>query len=97
MFITTQFDESTHYEKIRKYALDFAYDACGVTDEVIKESTLELHSKLESFPDANDALVSLKKKIETAVLSNGAPRSLFAYFCINTRETKSAASPDYFY
>ena len=67
----------TSYDKIRKYALDFACDVYGVNDENIKKSILESHSKLESFPDASEALVSLNnKKIATAVLSNGTPRSL---------------------
>jgi len=67
----------TNYEKIRKYALDFACDVYGVTDEAVKSSILESHARLEGFPDAENALVKLKdKKIITAVLSNGAPRSL---------------------
>ena len=70
-------DRHTNYEKIRKYALDFACDVYGVTDEAIKEKILMSHSKLGSFSDANGALEKLKdKKIETADLSNGAPRSL---------------------
>ena len=67
----------TNYEKIRKYALDFACDVYGVKDEVVKKSILESHSQLEGFPDAENALKHLKdKKIITAVLSNGVPRSL---------------------
>jgi 2-haloacid dehalogenase len=67
----------TNYEKIRKYALDFACDVYGVTDETIKKNILKSHSELDTFPDAKDALEKLReKKIETAVLSNGAPRSL---------------------
>ena len=52
-------DRHTNYEKIRKYALDFACDVYGVTDEAIKDKILMSHSKLDSFSDARDALVKL--------------------------------------
>ncbi len=65
------------YDKIRKYALDFACDVYGMTDESVKKELLESHSQLSSFDDAVGALTNLKnQKIVTAVLSNGAPRSL---------------------
>tara|TARA_R110002096_G_scaffold76984_3_gene181630 strand:- start:632 stop:1303 length:672 start_codon:yes stop_codon:yes gene_type:complete len=67
----------TSYDKIRKYALDFACDAYGMTDENVKKGLLESYSHLEGFPDAKAAIESLKsKKIITSVLSNGTPRSL---------------------
>ena len=70
-------NQYTNYEKIRKYALDFACDVYGMTDETVKKNILASHSNLKSFSDATDALAKLKeKKISTAVLSNGAPRSL---------------------
>ena len=67
------------YDKIRKYALDFACDAYNVTDEALKDKILNSHATLAGFPDAKDALAKLKdKKIVTAVLSNGSPRTLSA-------------------
>ena len=67
----------TSYEKIRKYALDFACDVYGVTDEAVKKNILDLQSQLEGYADAVDTLTELKqRKIVTAVLSNGAPKSL---------------------
>jgi len=40
----------TNYEKIRKYALDFACDVYGVNDETVKKFILESHSQLEGLP-----------------------------------------------
>ena len=72
------------YDKIRKYALDFACDVYNITDTDLKEQILNSHSQLNSFPDASAALAKLKdKRIVTAVLSNGTPHSL-------SREMKSA-------
>lgn len=51
----------------------------NVTDETLKDKVLNSHSTLASFPDAKNILAHLKdKKIVTAVLSNGSPRTLSA-------------------
>lgn len=65
------------YDKIRKYALDFACDVYHITDNALKQEILSSHAELEAFADAPDALAQLKSRsIFTAVLSNGTPRSL---------------------
>ena len=67
----------TKYEDIRKYALDFACEVYGVTDENIKSNILEAHSTLSCYPDVKETLESLKlKNIKTVVLSNGSPKKL---------------------
>ena len=67
----------THYETIRKYALDFACDVHGVTDEKIKQNILKAHAQLKCYPDTKNALTSLKEHgVTTTVLSNGAPQAL---------------------
>jgi len=65
------------YDKIRKYALDFACDVYNIDDKSLKEEILNSHSELEAYPDAPNTLAALKSKsILTAVLSNGSPSSL---------------------
>lgn len=72
-------NRNASYEKIRKYALDFACDVYGMKDESVKEDLLKSHAELATFSDTTGALEALKnKRIMTAVLSNGAPRSLTA-------------------
>lgn len=72
-------DRYTHYEKIRKYALDFACDVYGINDENIKKHILEAHSKLDCYPDVKETLTSIKENGQkTAVLSNGSPQALSA-------------------
>ncbi len=70
-------DRYTDYEKIRKYALDFACGVHGLNDEKIKKNILKAHSQLDCYPDTKEALETIKKsKITTAVLSNGTPQVL---------------------
>ena len=67
----------TPYETIRKYALDFACDVHGITDEEIKKNILKAHATLKSYPDAKEALTTLKEKdIKATILSNGSPQAL---------------------
>jgi len=70
-------NQYTSYEKIRKYALDFACAVYGVEDEDIKKKILEAHSELACYPDVKEVLTSLKENnAQTAVLSNGTPQKL---------------------
>ena len=72
-------NQYTSYEKIRKYALDFACAVYGVEDEDIKKKIFEAHSELASYPDVKDVLTKLKENnMQTAVLSNGTPQNLSA-------------------
>ena len=67
----------TSYEKIQKYALDFACETYGMHDEKIKANILASHSDLNCYADVKEMLEKLKKNdIKLAVLSNGAPRGL---------------------
>lgn len=75
----TLMNQFTNYEKIRKYALDFACAVYGVEDEDIKKKILEAHSELACYTDVKEVLTSLKNKnVHTAVLSNGTPQNLSA-------------------
>ena len=70
-------NQHTNYEKIRRYALDFACDVYGVNDESIKANLLEAQSKLDCYPDVKQSLEALKANNKlTAVLSNGTPQKL---------------------
>ena len=67
----------TSYHNIQKYALDFACDVYGVTDEDIKKKILEAHSKLACYEDVKEPIAALKGKgLKLAVLSNGTPQAL---------------------
>lgn len=70
-------DQYTSYEKVRKYALDFACTVYGVEDGDVKKKILRAHSELACYPDVEKVLTSLKKAgMLTAVLSNGSPQKL---------------------
>ena len=65
----------TTYDKITRYALDYACDAYGVHDEKLKEKILAAHSKMECYPDVKETLEQLHKDGYTlSVLSNGSPK-----------------------
>ncbi len=75
----TLMNQFTNYEKIRKYALDFACAVYGVEDEDIKKKIFEAHSELVCYPDVKDVLTKLKENnAKIAVLSNGTPQNLSA-------------------
>ena len=70
-------NQYTSYEKIRKYALDFACAVYGVESEDIKNQILKAHSELTCYPDVQEVLTTLKQAgMQTAVLSNGSPQKL---------------------
>ena len=72
-------NQYTNYEKIRKYALDFACAVYGVEDEDIKKKILEAHAELACYTDVKEVLTQLKENnVQTAVLSNGSPQNLSA-------------------
>ena len=67
----------TSYDKITRYALDFACDAYNVHDEDIKNKIIAAHSKLECYPDIKETLERLHSEGYTlSVLSNGSPKSV---------------------
>ena len=70
-------DRYTDYEKIRRYALDFACDVHGMDDEQVKNNILEAHTQLDCYADTEEALATFKKNgIIAAALSNGTPQVL---------------------
>ncbi|MCY3803756.1 MAG: haloacid dehalogenase type II [Gammaproteobacteria bacterium] len=70
-------NQYTSYDRIQKYALDFACEVYGVSDEGIKKKILKAHSELTCYPDVKEVLTSLKESgLQTAVLSNGTPQKL---------------------
>ena len=70
-------NQYTSYDKIQKYALDFACEVYGVRDDGIKKKILKAHSELACYSDVKDVLTSLKNAgLQTAVLSNGTPQKL---------------------
>ena len=70
-------NQYTSYDRIQKYALDFACEVYGVRDEDIKKKILKAHSELTCYPDVKDVLTSLKNDgSQMAVLSNGTPQKL---------------------
>ena len=70
-------NQFTSYDKIRKYALDFACTVYGVESEEIQQKILKAHSRLVCYPDVEEVLRMLKKEgMQMAVLSNGSPQRL---------------------
>jgi 2-haloacid dehalogenase len=60
-------------------ALDYAFARVPSVDRALRPRLLEAYLKLDPFPDARDALATLKARgSRLAVLSNGSPRMLAA-------------------
>lgn len=60
-------------------ALDYAFDAHGVSDAKLRDDLLNAYMKLDCYAEVPDVLATLKKAgMRTAVLSNGSPEMLDA-------------------
>lgn len=60
-------------------ALDYAFDAHGITDAELREDLLNAYMKLDCYPEVPDVLARLKEGgMRTAILSNGSPEMLDA-------------------
>jgi 2-haloacid dehalogenase len=58
-------------------ALDFALDTLSISDPEVRAELMSLYRSLSAFPDALEALRSLKRAgFATAILSNGSPGML---------------------
>ena len=67
----------TSYDKITRYALDYACDAYDVHDEALKDRIIAAHSTLECYPDIKETLETLHKDgYMLSVLSNGSPKTV---------------------
>ncbi|NIM29396.1 MAG: haloacid dehalogenase type II [Gammaproteobacteria bacterium] len=60
-------------------ALDYAFDAHGVSDPSLREDLLNAYMQLDCYPEVPEVLASLKDAgMRTAILSNGSPEMLDA-------------------
>ena len=60
-------------------ALDYALAAHGIDDRPLREELMDLYLALDAYPDAREALASLKQAgFTTGILSNGSPGMLNA-------------------
>lgn len=58
-------------------ALDFALEANGVADEVLRDDLMSAYMGLDAYPEVRDTLEKLKQAgLRTAILSNGSPAML---------------------
>ena len=67
----------TTYEKITRYALDYACDAYDVHDEALKDKIIAAHATLDCYPDIKETLEKLHSEgYMLSVLSNGSPKTV---------------------
>ena len=60
-------------------ALDYAFDAHGVTDKALRDDLLNAYMELDCYPEVPNVLAELKNGgMRTAILSNGSPEMLDA-------------------
>ena len=60
-------------------ALDYAFDAHGVSDKVLRDDLLNAYMELDCYPEVPEVLAELKNGgLRTAILSNGSPEMLDA-------------------
>ena len=60
-------------------ALDYAFDAHGVSDKGLRDDLLNAYMTLDCYPEVPDVLADLKNGgMRTAILSNGSPEMLDA-------------------
>ncbi|MCG6883020.1 MAG: haloacid dehalogenase type II [Silicimonas sp.] len=69
-------DHTTFWE-VTKDGLDWAMEASGLSDPVLRETLLALYWELPAYPEVPRMLASLKAHgMTTAILSNGSPEML---------------------
>jgi 2-haloacid dehalogenase len=60
-------------------ALDFALAAHGIADPALRDALLAAYRTLDAYPEVPDVLAGLRRRrLKTAILSNGAPEMLAA-------------------
>ena len=58
-------------------ALDYAFDAHGVSDQALRDDLLNAYLQLDCYPEVPEVLAQLKDGgMQTALLSNGSPEML---------------------
>lgn len=63
--------------QVTRDALDFAFDANGITSKDLKDDLMNAYLSLKAYPEVSDALFLLKTRgYKLAILSNGTPEML---------------------
>ncbi|MEM6464756.1 MAG: haloacid dehalogenase type II [Pseudomonadota bacterium] len=69
--------DHTTFWKVTKDGLDWAMEASGLDDPVLRETLLALYWELPAYREVPEVLATLKAKgFDTAILSNGSPDML---------------------
>ena len=69
--------DHTPFWEVTKDGLDWAMEASGLDDPVLRETLLALYWELPAYPEVPDMLAQLKTDgQQTAILSNGSPEML---------------------
>jgi 2-haloacid dehalogenase len=72
-------DRYVPFWQVTGEALDYAFDAHGVSDNSLRDDLLNAYLELDCYPEVPDVLTALKDGgMQTAVLSNGSPEMLDA-------------------
>jgi 2-haloacid dehalogenase len=65
--------------QVTSESLDFALSACGVKDQTLHDSLMQLYLRLDAYQEVGATLADLKRHgLTTAILSNGNPSMLEA-------------------
>jgi 2-haloacid dehalogenase len=72
-------DRYVPFWQVTGEALDYAFDAHGVSDKGLRDDLLNAYMELDCYPEVPDVLAELKNGgMRTAILSNGSPEMLDA-------------------
>jgi 2-haloacid dehalogenase len=72
-------DRYVPFWQITGDALDYAFDAHGVSDSGLRDDLLNAYMELDCYPEVPEVLTQLKEGgMRTAILSNGSPEMLEA-------------------
>lgn len=67
----------TDFWQVTQDGLDWAMEACGLSDPELRERLLALYWELAAYPEVPRMLATLKARgLQTAILSNGSPDML---------------------
>ena len=70
-------DTHCNFWKVTQDGLDYALEAAGMQDLVLRERLLALYWELSAYPEVPEMLAALKAAgMKTGILSNGSPRML---------------------
>lgn len=70
-------DRYVPFWEITGDALDYAFDAHGVSDQSLRDDLLNAYMQLDCYPEVPAVLAELKEGgMQTAILSNGSPEML---------------------